>query len=78
MVQSFRAGREEMAALRFCPLVHHVKIKKSCVLLRYPKRLKNWYQVAAGKSVVGVERVVFLSLNGMFTAKASGKNFTRF
>ena len=48
------------------------------MLLRYPKRLKNWYQVAAGKSVVGVERIVFLSLNGMFTAKASGKNFTWF
>ena len=66
MVQSFRAGRKEMAAIRFCPLVHHVKIKKVvcfCVTQNVSRTDIKW-------------RVVFLSLNGMFTAKASGKNFT--
>ena len=37
MVQSFRGGREEMAALRFCPLVHHVKMKKKLCAFALPK-----------------------------------------
>lgn len=75
MVQSFRAGRKEMAAIRFCPLVHHVKIKKVvcfCVTQNISRTDIKW---RLGKVWLGVERVVFLSLNGIFTAKASGKNF---
>lgn len=76
MVQSFKGGREEMAALRFCPLVHHVKIKKVvcfCVTQNVSRTDIKW---RLGKVWLGWNALFFLSLNGMFTAKASGKNFT--